>query len=393
MLTGAALGIMLLYLTEEALASGLRPSVGGRLDQPVDQDPGRLNARAGRLAILPLDNVDIGFDSPRPQAFGSAAAALAQPAAANNSASGGFPGSGLQLSAPVATLPFVAAINGDIIPFGGGGGGGGVTPAPVVPDSPDPVDPLPPGPPVPPTPPIPTGRLPQMLLVVVRTAGSANSRTIDGQAQSDQGARQVGIENSQLDLRKAAAPSLEVLSTRTLQSFGLSQLNDADLSLIAEHIGLLNSSVLNGVGSEALIFDARDLLELGLLSSGNATASLASRTIGMENSQLQDSGGLNLLGLEGMTRLNFTGLGDSERAALSFDLFTAGLKDSAVLLGQGDDTVTINSGYYSLADGLQPGQFQRGLNFNFGQTPASLGDGSNWSFSLNAKAVGLDNSV
>ncbi len=394
MLTGAALGIMLLYLTEEALASGLRPSVGGRLDQPVDQDPGRLNARAGRIAILPLDNVDIGFDSPRPQAFGSAAAALAQPAAANNSASGGFPGSGLQLSAPAATLPFVAANNGGIIPFGGGGGGGGgVTPAPVVPDSPDPVDPLPPGPPVPPTPPIPTGRLPQMLLVVVRTAGSANSRTIDGQAQSDQGARQVGIENSQLDLRKAAAPSLEVLSTRTLQSFGLSQLNDADLSLIAEHIGLLNSSVLNGVGSEALIFDARDLLELGLLSSGNATASLASRTIGMENSQLEDSGGLNLLGLEGMTRLNFTGLGDSERAALSFDLFTAGLKDSAVLLGQGDDTVTINSGYYSLADGLQPGQFQRGLNFNLGQTPASLGDGSNWSFSLNAKAVGLDNSV
>lgn len=395
---------MLLYLTEEALASGTRRPVGGRLDEPVDQDPGGLNARAGRIAILPLDNVEIGFDGARPQGLvSSPAAAIANPAAAANAA--GFPGSRLQLSTPPDTLPYGGVSSEGIIPFsgGGGGGGGGVTPAPVVPDAPDPVDPLPPGPPgpppgppgppVPPTPPIPSGRLPQMLLVVVRSSGNANSRTLAGQAQSDQNARQVGIESSQLDLRRAAAPSLELLSTRNLDSFGLSELNDADLSLIAEHIGLLNSTVLNGVGSEALIFDARDLLNLGLMSSGNATASLASRTIGMENSQLQDLGGLGLLGLEGMTRLNFTGLGDSERAALSFDLFTAGLKDSAVQLGKGDDTVTINSGYYSLADGLQPGQFQRGLNFNLGQTPTSLGDGSNWSFSLNARAVGLDHSL
>ena len=393
---------MLLYLTEEALASGTRRPVGGRLDEPVDQDPGGLNARAGRIAILPLDNVEIGFDGARPQGLvSSPAAAIANPAAAANAA--GFPGSRLQLSTPPDTLPYGGVSSEGIIPFSGGGGGGGVTPAPVVPDAPDPVDPLPPGPPgpppgppgppVPPTPPIPSGRLPQMLLVVVRSSGNANSRTLAGQAQSDQNARQVGIESSQLDLRRAAAPSLELLSTRNLDSFGLSELNDADLSLIAEHIGLLNSTVLNGVGSEALIFDARDLLNLGLMSSGNATASLASRTIGMENSQLQDLGGLGLLGLEGMTRLNFTGLGDSERAALSFDLFTAGLKDSAVQLGKGDDTVTINSGYYSLADGLQPGQFQRGLNFNLGQTPTSLGDGSNWSFSLNARAVGLDHSL
>jgi len=228
---------------------------------------------------------------------------------------------------------------------------------------------------------------------MVRTDGTANSRSVDGTAASAQTAGQVGIANSQLDLGAASSPSLEVLSSRSLQSFGLSQLDDADLNLIAEHIGLLNSTILNGAGKEALIFDARDLLELGLLSSGQATASLTSRTIGMENSQLRDLGGLDLLGLEGITRLNFTGLGDSETAALSFDLLTEALKDSEIVLGMDSDTVTINSGYYSLTDDLQPDLFQRGLNFNLGQTPTSLRDGSNWSFNLNARAIGLDNSV
>jgi hypothetical protein len=97
---------------------------------------------------------------------------------------------------------------------------------------------------------------------MVRTDGTANSRSVDGTAASAQTAGQVGIANSQLDLGAASSPSLEVLSSRSLQSFGLSQLDDADLNLIAEHIGLLNSTILNGAGKEALIFDARDLLEL-----------------------------------------------------------------------------------------------------------------------------------
>ncbi|MEI7951255.1 MAG: hypothetical protein WCH37_01040 [Synechococcaceae cyanobacterium ELA182] len=233
-----------------------------------------------------------------------------------------------------------------------------------------------------------------MLLVVVRTDGNAASRSIDSMAMSDQSARQSGIEDSFVDLRSASfgEANLEILSTRTFQSLALSQLDEADLRLISDHVGLLNSTVLNGISTDVMIIDARDLLELGLLSSGNATANVSSRTAGMENSTYKAIGGNDLFSLEGVTRLNFTGLGNIERATLSFRLLTEALKGSTVLLGSGDDTVNINSGFYSIGGSSYQPQSDGGLNFNFGQTPTSNGDGSNWSFSLNAKAVGLDNS-
>jgi len=412
-LTGAALGIMLLYLTEEALASGGPRAVGGRLDDPGEEDPGSMRARAGRVDILPLDNVDIAFNDRRPPAFGgNGDGGLPQGLGEIGSGGQGAPGRPQELPGlPPPSLPFYGANTDNTIPFGGGGGrgggngrgsgsGSGLTPSPE-PSSPiQPVDPItpaptPPGPPPPrpPEPPGPKSQLPQMLLVVVRTDGNAASRSIDSMAMSDQSARQVGIENSYLDLRSFGVPNLELLSARTLQSIGVSQLDDADLRLIADHVGLLNSTVLNGIGSDVMIFDARDLLELGLLSSGNATANVSSRTAGMENSNFKGIGGNDLFGLEGVTRLNFTGLGNTERAALSFNLLTEALKGSTILLGSGDDKVTINSGFYSLGGSTYQPQSDGGLNFDFGQTPTSNGDGSNWSFSLNAKAVGLDNSL
>ncbi|MFZ0409502.1 MAG: hypothetical protein WAM11_15545 [Cyanobium sp.] len=63
-LTGSDLGILWLYLTEEAHASGMRRPVGGRLDDAGGDDPGRMQARAGRLSILPLDDVEISFNRP-----------------------------------------------------------------------------------------------------------------------------------------------------------------------------------------------------------------------------------------------------------------------------------------------------------------------------------------
>lgn len=231
------------------------------------------------------------------------------------------------------------------------------------------------------------------MLVVVRTFGGSGSRSLEGKAGSSQNAIQVGIENTTMDLRQSGSPAMELRSQRTLQSFALAELDDADLNMIAEHIGLVNTTFLNGTAADALIIGNSDLLTLGLQSAGSATAVLNSRTTAMDNSRLVGLGGSDLVGLEGITELRFTGLGTSQRANLSFRLLTEGLKDSGILLGQGDDTVTINSGFYLTGSDPLAATGQGGFNFDLGQTPVSRGDGSNWSFNLNARAVGLDNSL
>ena len=231
------------------------------------------------------------------------------------------------------------------------------------------------------------------MLVVVRTFGGSGSRSLEGKAGSSQNAIQVGIENTTMDLTQSGAPAMELRSQRTLQSFAISELDDADLNMIAEHIGLVNTTFLNGTAADALIIGTSDLLTLGLQSAGSANAVLDSRTTAMDNSRLVGLGGSDLVGLEGITELRFTGLGTSQRADLSFHLLAEGLKDSGILLGRGDDTVTINSGFY--VSGIDPlaSEGQGGFNFDLGQTPASNGDGSTWRFNLNARAVGLDNSL
>ncbi|MEI7664779.1 MAG: hypothetical protein WCI65_01865, partial [Synechococcaceae cyanobacterium ELA263] len=100
---------MLVYLTEEAFASATRAPVGGGLDDLGGEDPGRLQATAGRIAILPLDNVDIGFDDPQPQAFSSPADTLQKPPTATGSESSGVPVSQAQPIQRADPLPFAGA--------------------------------------------------------------------------------------------------------------------------------------------------------------------------------------------------------------------------------------------------------------------------------------------
>ena len=236
MLTGAALGVLLLYLMEEGLAGTGQAPRGGPLDDPGIDDPGRLRAKAGGISIRPLDSVDVDAETRRAKAFGSE---FQTPPAAGISGAIQEPAAGLpQLPGTTAGQDFGGSRNGDD------------------PDQPEPPDP--PGP----LPPTPGNLLPQLVLVVVRTVSGSSSRTVEGKAVSEQQATQVGIENTLLDLRAAAAKQgLRLDSDRTLQSFAFSELDDADLSLVAEHIGLLNTTFLNGNGSDALIVNARDLLQ------------------------------------------------------------------------------------------------------------------------------------
>ena len=398
-LTGSALGVLLLYLMEEGLAASGQRFRGGPFDDPGPNDPGGLQAKAGRIGIRPLDSIVIDFAVGRPNAFGSSGESRTPPATGLTNGIQTDPGRAARPSySPAAPgLRFGGSGNGGS-PIPGGGSSGfqpsrtSLNPESVQPagDDPAPPRPLPPGP----VPPTPSERLPELVVVLVRTFGGSSSRTVEGKAESAHVGIQVGIENSMTDLRDAAtSPGLRLDSDRTLQSFALSELDDADLKLIAEHIGLLNTTVLNGNSNDALILNIRDLLQMGVFSPTSATATLRSEMTVMKDSSIKGRPGDDRLALEGLTQLTFTGLGGSERARLSFDLLTTALKNSAVLLGEGNDLITINSGYLDTNQArLTRGQ-DSGLSFDLGDAPASAGDGSTWGFSLNARAVGLDSSL
>ena len=407
-LTGAALGVMLVYMLEEAASAMGSPRRSGRLGDPGGGDPGNFLGGAGRIRILPLDELEPTPLGRRAQAPGSSA-----PGGGRGGIAAGVPDSG------PSRFPRFGGSPG---PFRGGspvGASGGdvpisgpsfrpqpppVPPRPPAP-GPDPLDPIvppvppgpppepPPPPPTPPTPPAGREKLPEMLLVVVNTSSNNATRSLQGKAASITEGDQHGIENSLLDLR-AGTPGLELRSHRLLAGSAFAELDDADLQLITDHIALLNSTVLMGALTDVLVLGANDLMELGLFADGSASALVQNRILGLEGSHVIDIGGDDLIGLEALGELTFIGLGDSDRARFTVDLLTSAMKNSSLELGQGNNRITINSGFYE-GSGVTPNGSDPlgGLRFDFGQTPDLNGSSDPWQFSLNARAIGLENSL
>ena len=168
-LTGAALGIVLLYLVEDALASvGASGPIGGPLQDPGEGDPGSLGTTAaGRIQIRPLENLGLGFDEGPAQDFASGPGP--------GLAAMGGKGSPSPLAGAPSSQESLRPLDGSGGGAGGGSGGGGDGGGGGGSSNPD-VPPIPPGPPEPPSPPDPpvppspsprTDPLPDLMLVVV----------------------------------------------------------------------------------------------------------------------------------------------------------------------------------------------------------------------------------
>ncbi len=412
-LTGAALGIVLLYMLEDAIAATSRPQGGGPIDWGEPIDLGQFQAAVGSIPIQPLEDVAVGTPGgPVPGSSGAgdsggdlnaSAAALDHPAL-RLSQPEPMPGQRQNLAArggelmagPPRTRGGSSNLRSPIFPSEvPGAGSNDFRPQTVVPTQPtgkDPTDnpvpdPFPNAFPDPLPEPL-VGNLPELMLVVVRTTASAGSRTLSGDAHTTNTAKQVGMQGTVLDLRDTGAPSLELRSERQIPGYAESALCDADLALITDHISLLNSMVLQGEGSDAIVYGANDFFHLTLLAAEIAKAEIQSRVLGMDHSQIVTGGGNDLLGLEAKIQLDFLGVGDSSSAKLSFDLLTQAMRDSAIAMGDGDDTLTINSGYY---DTIDKGALSFVLMAPESQSEASDERGT-IDFHLNARAIAMENS-
>ena len=409
-LTGTALGVLLIYLVDEAVAAILNTRGGSPIEGPSEVDLGPFRSGRGAIAVAPLDEaVDRGRGDRRgPPAAGGDS----EPPTSLSARGGQVRG----VPAPEAIAELASGRSEELPPQGlknpaGPAGTAGVSSPqqdPLNPPEPLPRPQPPSEPPVapeePPDPtPLPRDRLLQpLVLVLVRDTDRSTARSLQARADIIQNPGQIGVAFSTIDLQQAGGAGFEVLSDRHLLGSALSGFDDATLSMIAEHAAMVGSRLLGGTRGDVAVISARDLISLALLTPAVASASLQSQTAALAESTILDRGGNNLLMLQANTQLDFIGLGNSQRASLAFDLLTQGLRDSAIALGAGDDAVTVISGFRGgqgvigvAADASREasaGSDPRGLSLNLRDQTNLLAGRGDWQLQLSATSIALQDS-
>ena len=406
MLTGAAFGIVFLYLLDsgQQAFAGQRGRPGGPIDGTADDGLGKFRTSIGRIPISPLEDVAVGLGGAPATGSGQA-----EPLKALSSGGGGSdprgglgfrPGQGSNLFADTpgnqgapGSNRLIASAEGSPLNYTqqqltGANPKQTVPPQITPPTLPSPprINPIDPS--------IESKDLPKLLLVLVRVTSESTSRSVDGKAISDSIINQFGVKDSSVDIQKQPVPGLEVRSDLLLPESAYSQLSDAELRVISQDMGLVNSTVLGGGASDVVVIGVQDLLSLVLATPKSGTLNVDTQSIGVAGSNLLLGGGANLLDLEALQRLSFTAIGPSQQAHLTFNLLTNGIKDSLVAMGAGSDTMLVNSGWYGgelpqdIPLLLNPSNL--GISLDLNQISDLASHPADFSASLNAVAIGLD---
>jgi hypothetical protein len=234
-----------------------------------------------------------------------------------------------------------------------------------------------------PEPPEPRSENPS-LRVVLRSDETLVSRSVEGVAQTQYRNTLGAITDAVIDLREISTPEVHVSSDRELHMLALSVLNDAGMILESHNSGLNRSSLLLGPETNSIRLQVSDDIDLGLLAGGMARGQVLQSLTGMLDSRLHDAGGGGTVELISQAQFHLRAPGSPMERQLGIDLLTQAMRDSAMLLGDGDNRVTIASGFRSL-DGEGPG-----LLLTIPALDAAEGDGN---LHLRARALGLVSSL
>ncbi|WP_216908705.1 hypothetical protein [Synechococcus sp. CCY 0621] len=222
------------------------------------------------------------------------------------------------------------------------------------------------------------------LRVVLRSQEGIVSRSVEGVASTSFRNELGSINDAVIDLRNVATPLVEVSSDQQLSQLSLSVLNDADLTMESRNTGLNQTRLLFGPETNDIRLKVSDVIDLALLAGGTARGQILESLIGMLDSQLQDTGGGGTLELSSLARFQLRAPTAPENRQLGIDLLAQAMQNSSILLGDGDDRVTISSGFQDL-EGSGPG-----LILDIPSPQAGEDDGS---LQLRARALGLVDSL
>lgn len=244
--------------------------------------------------------------------------------------------------------PPVAGVEGASLVAGAGATPALATPSPAVP-TPGPPAPSNPIAPVPVSPrPAPIPAAPPGSVVAVVGEDSFVARSVSGPAVVRARASQVALEGTTLDGREGTTEWMEVVASRRLHSLASSTLGAAELGFDGETIGARRSQLWAGDAIRSLRIEGLDDLHFALAGAEPSTAQISHHTLAMDGSTLRATAGVDTLTLRALMDLDLNLRGHPDPAGLSLQFATVALRDSAVLLGEGDNAVSLHSGYTSL---------------------------------------------
>ncbi len=218
---------------------------------------------------------------------------------------------------------------------------------------------------------------------VLRSHEVIVSRSVDGPASTVYRHSLGTITDAAIDLRGRETSQVLVSSTSQLHLLTLSLLGDASLTLVSDTTGLDQASLLLGPEANAIRIEVWKSIDAGLIAGMVALSQIDQSLIAMRNSQLQDSGNGGSLDISSLARFLLKAPGDPLNRQLGIDLLAAAMQNSTILLGDGNDWVTLSSGFRDL-EGTSPGLLIA--------IPTAAGPGNDSSLQLRARAVGLADS-
>ena len=314
--SGAALGLVLLYLIQEqAAAQGLGP--GGEAPFVANDDGPAGGAVAVAQASQPRRPGPALQPADGPPWL--TLAPLTEGGAAVSGSQLGFPRSGwpnpgallspeLAVAAPLRGLPLW-------LPPWGAGAGLAARAASTAP--------------------------PPVLLVLLRVDDTLVASTAVGAARVRHQGRQVAIEDSWIDLRDSPLPLVRVISQHSLGALGRSPWGATPLLLEQQHRGLLNSTLLLGAGPGLTELGVYEWLELAQVGREGTGSRLQLDLATLQGSRVVDPGGDGVLRLTAQTNLWLpAGLDPS---GWQVQLGNRAMRDSSIELAGGNNRIEIRS--------------------------------------------------
>ena len=219
--------------------------------------------------------------------------------------------------------------------------------------------------------------------VVLRSSEGSVSRSVEGPSSSEYRHSLGTITDAAIDLRQRESPQVLVSSVSQLHLLALSQLGDATLTLASNHIGLDRARLLLGPEVNAISIQLYETIDAGLIAGMAARSQIQQSVIALRDSLLQDSGPGGSLAISSLARFLLKAPGDGLQRQLGIDLLAEAMQNSTILLGDGNDRVTLTSGFRDL-EGTSPGLLI--------DIPNTTGNHNDPSLQLRARAIGLEDS-
>ena len=222
--------------------------------------------------------------------------------------------------------------------------------------------------------PIPT------LIIRVANQEEVTSRSIEGPSTVSQVAGQVGMANARLDLGRSGIPNLLIESNQGLHALALSINDKAELWHVSTNTGLLNSLIIRGPEAGTALIRANQIITLVAHAQASMQAHINANLTGMANSRLVDEGGDDTIDLETNQNLEFSDGAKSAEKILNISLSNTGMVDSAIIMGAGSNIIMIKSDIKAL---------NLALNGFLDLKPHNMP----WGLRLQARSVGMENSL